>query len=142
MRALVRRSPAPVEMLVLDTHAWVWWNDDPRRLSPAAQRAIEAADAIGVAAISCWEVAMLALSGRLSFEPEAARWVHLALGRPGVVALPISPKVALDAARLDQLGFAGDPADRLIYATSVDAGSRLVTRDTRLLAFDPRGTLW
>jgi PIN domain nuclease of toxin-antitoxin system len=129
-------------MVVLDTHAWIWWMDDPSRLSPAAWQALERAEAIGVAAISCWEAGMLALTGRVTFEPQVERWVRLALGAQGVSALPTSPKVALDAALLGGEGFAGDPADRLIYATAVDAGATLVTRDSRMRAFDPRGTLW
>lgn len=57
------------------------------------------------------------------------------------MALPITPKVALDAALLEREASGGDPADRLINATARDSG-RLVTRDTRLRDFDPRGTLW
>lgn len=129
-------------MVVLDTHAWLWWCDDPARLSVAAREAIGAAESIGVAAISCWEVAMLALGGRVTLDRDVSRWVQQALARPGVVALPISPKVALEAALLERAAFVADPADRLIYASARGAGARLVTRDARLREFDPRGTLW
>lgn len=129
-------------MVVLDTHAWIWWADDPARLSRAARDAITEADPIGVSAISCWEVGMLALGGRITLDRDVSRWVRQALGQPGVVALPIGPKVALDAALLEREGFVGDPADRLIYATARDTGAVLVTRDERLRAYDPRGTLW
>ncbi len=129
-------------MVVLDTHAWIWWADDPARLSRAARDAITEADPIGVSAISCWEVGMLALGGRITLDRDVSRWVRQALGQPGVVALPIGAKVALDAALLEREGFVGDPADRLIYATARDTGAVLVTRDERLRAYDPRGTLW
>jgi PIN domain nuclease of toxin-antitoxin system len=36
-------------------------------------------------------------------------------------------------------GFLRDPADRLIYATAVESGSRLVSKDRRLHDHDPRG---
>ena len=129
-------------MVLLDTHAWIWWTDDPARLSAAARDAIERSDAIGVAAISCWELGMLAMGGRLTLDREVSRWVRQALAQPGVVAIPLTPKVALDAALLESEDFVGDPADRLIYATARDAGAPLVTRDARLLAFDARGTIW
>jgi PIN domain nuclease of toxin-antitoxin system len=129
-------------VVVLDTHAWIWWTDDPKRLSLAAREAIGEADPIGVAAISCWELGMLSLSGRVTLDRDPSRWVRQALAQPGVVAIPLTPKVALDAALLERDGFVGDPADRLIYATARDAGARLVTRDTRLREFDRRGTLW
>jgi PIN domain nuclease of toxin-antitoxin system len=35
-------------VIVLDTHAWLWWLDSPQMLSRAAARVIERADEIGV----------------------------------------------------------------------------------------------
>lgn len=54
-------------MIVLDTHVWVWWAGEHPRLPPAHAAAIEAerSGGIGVAAISCWEVATLVALGRL-----------------------------------------------------------------------------
>ncbi len=129
-------------MVVLDTHAWLWLTDDPARLSSRAREAIAEADPIGVAAISCWELGMLSLSGRLTLDRDASRWVRQALAQPGIAAMPLTPKIALDAALLEREGFASDPADRLIYATARDSGARLVTRDARIREFDPRGTVW
>ena len=64
------------------------------------------------------------------------------LGRPGVVALPLTPEAAVEAALPDGSGFGGDPADRFTYALARDAGAHLVTRDARVREFDPRGTVW
>ena len=47
-------------MIVADTHAWIWWMSGSRKLSARARRELEAADEVGICAISCWEVAMLA----------------------------------------------------------------------------------
>jgi PIN domain nuclease of toxin-antitoxin system len=129
-------------MVVLDTHAWIWLMDDPARLSSRAREAIAEADPIGVAAISCWELGALSLSGRLTLDRDASRWARQALAQPGMLAIPLTPKIALDAALLEREGFVSDPADRLIYATARDAGAPLVTRDERLREFDPRGTIW
>jgi len=41
-----------------------------------------------------------------------------------------------------QLAFAGNPADRLIYATARAADAPLVTRDERMHAFDPERVVW
>lgn len=129
-------------MVVLDTHAWIWWCDDPGRLSTPAASVIEASGSIGLATISCWEAAMLAVRGRVSFDRGVANWVRQALARPGLEVLPLSPQAAVAAALLEGEGFVGDPADRLIYATAREAGAQLVTRDTGLREFDPRGTVW
>jgi PIN domain nuclease of toxin-antitoxin system len=45
-------------VIVLDTHAWIWWAGASPRLTPRAARTIEQAEAVGTAAISCWELAM------------------------------------------------------------------------------------
>jgi PIN domain nuclease of toxin-antitoxin system len=128
-------------MVVVDTHVWLWWMAAPDRLSRAATAAIEEADAIGVCAVSCWEVAMLTTRGRIKLDREPPVWLRQALGQEGVVALPLMPAVATDAALLDP-SFPGDPADRFIYSTARSEGAPLVTRDQRLREFDPRGTIW
>ncbi|MGI9082374.1 MAG: PIN domain-containing protein [Thermoleophilaceae bacterium] len=46
------------------------------------------------------------------------------------------------AAGLLPEGFPGDPADRIIYATALSVGARLVTRDDAIRAFDARATVW
>ena len=129
-------------MIVLDTHAWLWWVDDPARLSPPARSAIEGEDAIGISAISCWEIGMLVVKKRLAFDAPVRSWVQAALALPGLVTIEPSPRTALEAALLPSGEFPEDPADRLIYATAREHAAALVTRDTRLREYDPRGTIW
>ena len=57
-------------MIVLDTHAWIFLVDDPKRLGKAARRAIEKAERMGVAAVSLWELTLLIEKGRLSIDGE------------------------------------------------------------------------
>lgn len=128
-------------LVLLDTHAWLWLNSDPQRLSERARGAIEASAGVAVSAISCWEVGMLESKGRVEFRDGSASWVRRALAMPGLTEVPVSSTVALQAASIDdELG--GDPADRLIYASARDRGMPLVTRDRRMREFDPRGTIW
>jgi PIN domain nuclease of toxin-antitoxin system len=129
-------------VIVLDTHVWLWWVTDPRRLSHTARDAIDRTERLGVATISCWEVAMLAEAGRIELDRAVATWVEQALADARTQSLPLTSAVAVRAALLGREGFGGDPADRIIYATARDAGASLLTRDERLRAFDPRGTLW
>jgi PIN domain nuclease of toxin-antitoxin system len=46
-------------------------------------------------------------------------------------SVPASPAIAATAAALPD-AFPGDPADRLIYATAIEKGWQLVTKDDRL----------
>ena len=114
-------------VIVLDTHAWIWWLDGSKKLPARARRRIERAKAVGVCAISCWEVARLVVHGRLKLDRETHEWVTTALRAPGVELLPLEPEVAVAAANLGAFG--GDPADHMIVATARHRRAPLVTAD-------------
>lgn len=129
-------------MIVLDTHAWVWWALEPRRLSRRARSAIDAAEAIGVCTISCWELALLVERGKVELFRDLRLWVRQALAQERVEPLPLTAEIAVDAALLERERFPGDPADRIIYATARAARAALVTRDERLRRFDRALAIW
>lgn len=120
-------------MIVLDTHAWLWWNASPKRLSARARKAIDAAPVVAVAAISAWEVAMLAVRRRVVLDRPTLEWLQVALTRDRVSLLPITPEIATMAAGLP---IHGDPADRIILATARTHRAQLVTKDEALRAAD------
>lgn len=128
-------------MIVLDTHAWIWWAASSRELSAPARHAIDGADCVGVCAISLWEVAMLVAKGRLEFDRDPLEWMQQALALPRVELLPVTPDVAVEAAALGG-EFPGDPADRLIVATALDYGAPLVTRDAKIRRSGVVRTVW
>jgi PIN domain nuclease of toxin-antitoxin system len=128
-------------VIVLDTHAWIWWRAEPGRLSAPGARAIAEADRIGVSSISVWELGMLVRRGRISLDRDVALWMRQALADSRIAVLAPDADVALAAALLDD-DFPGDPADRLIYAAARQAGARLVTRDAGIARFDPARVLW
>jgi PIN domain nuclease of toxin-antitoxin system len=129
-------------VIVLDTHAWLWWIAEPARLSRSARRAIDEAETIGVSAISAWEVAMLVARRRISLDRDVAAWIRQALAPARVAAHPLTADVAVAAGMLDGGSFPGDPADRFIYATALASRARLVTRDEAIRGFDARNTVW
>lgn len=126
-------------MIILDTHVWLWWTSEPKRLSRRAATTIRRADKIGVCTISVFELAERVQHGQIALDLPLRTWVRLALTQQRVEALPLTAEIGLDAA---ELRFQGDPADRVIYATARDADARLVTRDERLRDFDRERTLW
>ena len=127
-------------MIVLDTHAWIWLTDDPDRLGPRARSAIRAARSKGVAAISCWEVAMLAARGRIELDRDPVAWMEQSLQAEDIELLPLTPAVA--AASIHFESFHGDPADRLIVATALTHGAALVTKDARIAEAGILKTVW
>jgi PIN domain nuclease of toxin-antitoxin system len=128
-------------LIVLDTHAWIWWRAEPGRLSKAAAHAIREADGLAVSSISVWELATLVRRGRISLGRDIAHWVRQALADPRLAVLAPEAEIALAAALLDD-SFPGDPADRLIYATAHNAGAQLVSRDDRIATFDRARVVW
>jgi PIN domain nuclease of toxin-antitoxin system len=124
--------------LLLDTHIWIWAiNGTTQRLSPAALMAIEqASDAgqVAVSAISVWEVGMLESKGRINFQRLGIDWVRDALKAPGLRLIPLSPEIAIESSRLPG-NLHGDPADRILAATTRILGATLVTQDRLLLGY-------
>ena len=82
-----------------------------------------------MAAITWYELAWLARRGRISVSLPIGTW----LGRlaRSVRTVALSPSIAATAVSLPHT-FPSDPADRLIYATAVEQGWKLVTKDDRL----------
>ena len=103
-------------MIMLDTHAWIWWNNESPELPKSVIENIEKSDSIGVSVISCWEVAMLVAKKRIGFTMDIQDWINLALERPKIQLVPIDAKIAVLATRLPG-ALHGDPVDRLIAAT-------------------------
>lgn len=116
-------------MILLDTHVWIWWLSAPSMLSKAAATALRKAGAIGVSAVSCWELTLLIKRGRLTLDRPALEWITAGLSDSRVSLLPLSPAVAVTAMDLD---LHGDPGDRLIAATALAFNCALVTRDEKL----------
>ena len=128
-------------MIVIDTHAWLWWVNGEAALSEPARRAIELADVVGVPTISAMEVAALVRRDKIAIGANAQQWVAQALVLDRVRELPLTAEVAVEAGSFGN-DFVGDPADRIIYATAIVTGSRLVTRDRFLREYDPVRTVW
>jgi PIN domain nuclease of toxin-antitoxin system len=128
-------------LIVLDTHAWLWWVSEPARLGRSARRVLRDAKRIGVPAICCLEVAVAAARGRISLDRDPLDWMLEALALRGVELLPLLPAVAVRAAALPA-GFPGDRADRLIVATAQCEAAPLVTKDDRLRGQPGLETVW
>jgi PIN domain nuclease of toxin-antitoxin system len=126
---------------MLDTHVIHWWSAEPDRISRAATKALNEADELAVAAISWFELAWLANRERIIVTVPIRSWLEQ-LARE-VRTVGMTPAIADTAVSLPS-SFPGDPADRLIYATAIEHGWRLITKDGKLRAHrHPRSlALW
>ena len=128
-------------MTVIDTHVWIWRESAPEKLSDAATEALNEADSIGICPISCWEIPMLIAKGRLRLDRDVLTWMKQALAKPRTVLLPITPEIGAAASTLGP-DFPGDPADRLIAATTPQHKAKLVTKDDQLRNSPGVPTIW
>lgn len=121
-------------LIVLDTHALLWWVSGSKRLSANARRAIRAATArapAAVSTISVLEIATAVRRGRLELAAPLESWL---------VDLRLLPELRFEAVSVEIAGRAGtfddsiprDPADRIIVATAMALHARLVTADESL----------
>lgn len=115
--------------VLLDTHVVHWWSAEPQRISRTAAKTLSQADELAIAAISWLELAWLAKHERIVLTIPVRSWLQRLAGELRTVS--ITPAVA-DVAVSLPASFPGDPADRLIYATALEHGWQLVTKDRRL----------
>jgi PIN domain nuclease of toxin-antitoxin system len=122
-----------VAAVLLDTHVVHWWSAEPRRVSKPARKALEEADEHVVAAISWYELAWLAKHERIALNIPIRSWLEGLAAQLRTIG--VTPAIADTAAGLPS-SFPGDPADRLIYATAIERGLALVTKDRAIRDHD------
>lgn len=128
-------------MILLDTHAWIWWCSASPKLSSKASKAIHAENTVGVSAISCWEVGMLVVKKRLVLDRDVEVWVDQALKLPKIQLLPLTPRIAVKSTLLGE-EFHGDPVDRILVATASEYGCPLLSKDKKIGAFQGLKVIW
>ena len=129
---------------LLDTHAWVWWVTEDRRLSRAARRAIDkdqADDALSLSLISIWEVAKKVEKGQLVLDRPVDDWLDLATLRPGLHLADLTRSILTASCRLPPL-FHGDPGDQIIVATARDREAVIITKDHKIRAYAHVRSMW
>ncbi len=116
-------------MILLDTHIAVWLVAEPDKLSKHAKEAIRAArieGGLAIASITLIELAWLAENGRVTTTLSVESFVRLCASK--MTVLPITPEIAARAVSFPD-SYPKDPQDRLIGATALVEGIRLITRD-------------
>ena len=131
-------------MIVLDTHAWVWWVGRPEEISGGAQEAIAGAierQEIFISSISAWEVAILVRKGRLELTMPVEDWIARSEALPFVQFVPVDNRIALRSNHLPG-EIHEDPADRIIIATALTLGASLVSKDGKIRDYPHVETIW
>ena len=134
-----RRAVADMRVL-LDTHAFLWWIADSRRLSGRAYRAIaDEEHDISVSAASAWEIATKHRLGRLPSAEALTYDIGARIARQGFHEMSITVDDASRACALPQ--HHRDPFDRMLIAQALSRNLALVSSES---LFDRYGVrrLW
>lgn len=116
--------------LLLDTHVFLWWLDDPALLSDAARAAIgDGRNTVYISAAVVWEIVIKRSLGKL----DAPDDLEAAMAVNRFLPLPVTVHHALAVAALPNVH--RDPFDRLLVAQAVHEGIKLVSRDPNILLY-------
>ena len=129
---------------LLDTHAWLWWVTDDRRLSRRARTTIDGAqrdDDIWLSLISVWEIANKVEKQQLTLDRPLSDWLDAATTWPGVHLAELTRPILVDSCALPR-PFVGDPADQIIVATARHHGAVVVTKDRKIRQYGHVRTVW
>src|ERR1044072_9227210 len=119
--------------LLLDTHIFIWWADQPEKLPPAALSALEDdANELLLSVASVWEMQIKIQLGKLKLSLPLKELVK---NQQDTNDLRVSPVTLTHVLALDSLPFHHkDPFDRVLIAQCMAEGLTIVTSDSQFAA--------
>jgi len=120
--------------LLLDTHIFIWWADQPEKLSPVSLSALQdEANDLLLSVASVWEMQIKMQLGKLKVSLPLKELLKNQQEANDLTVLPIALTHVLT---LDGLPFHHkDPFDRLLIAQSISEGFTVVTADSQFSAY-------
>lgn len=131
------------QLILLDTHAALWLELAPEKLSRKSRARLhdahQAGESIAISCITLWEIAQKNARSHLELFVPCAEFLEEV--ETDFVILPIDRRVAMFAARLND-PFPKDPMDRLIAGTALAHNLTLITRDEKIQLANACKVLW
>ncbi|NJL03292.1 MAG: type II toxin-antitoxin system VapC family toxin [Spirulinaceae cyanobacterium SM2_1_0] len=120
--------------LLLDTHAFIWWDSQPARIPEATLNHLQQPqNTVLLSLVSLWELQIKIQLGKLSMRASLAEVVHQQQVN-GIEMLAISLQHILALERLPW--HHKDPFDRLLIAQSQVEQAVLVSQDAKVQQYD------
>jgi PIN domain nuclease of toxin-antitoxin system len=130
-------------VILADTHVVLWLALEPEQISPNALQTLKDARAreggIAIADISIWEIAVAIQRGKVELESDLVGFLRLVEETYRV--LPVTAQIAERGTKFSR-AYSRDPADKLIGATALVHGLKLVTRDDLIRASGEVPVVW
>lgn len=120
--------------LLLDTHVFLWANQNPGRLGRWHDVVADPANELLLSAASSWELAIKTATGRLHLPDPVEVYVPARMGDLGITGLAVEHSHALAVSALPM--HHRDPFDRLLIAQAARLGVPILTADAAFDAYD------
>lgn len=120
--------------LLLDTHCWLWWLNEPQKLTSSMQQVIcEPDNELFLSVASIWEIAIKVAIGKLTIPLPLAQLVAQQLPIDGIKTLDIR---TIHALKIEELPpYHRDPFDRILIAQAICENLTIITRDRKFAAY-------
>ena len=120
--------------LLLDTHTFIWWADEPEKLSASALKALEdERNRLILSVVSVWEMQIKAQLGKMKLSLPLKDLIESQQQANELEILPVRIEHVFE---LDNLPLHHkDPFDRLLLAQSIVENATIVSIDPRLSAY-------
>jgi PIN domain nuclease of toxin-antitoxin system len=126
--------------LLLETHAFIWWDSNLEQLSNTALNFLaDAANELLLSVASVWEIQVKRQLGKLSLQSSLAEILTAQQTTNALSVLSINAEHVLT---LDQLpAIHKDPFDRILIAQAIYEDAVLVSADSMFASY-PVQTIW
>ncbi len=126
--------------VLLDTHAFLWWIEDDKRLPQRTREILKSADNdLLLSVASLWEIILKSTAGRLRLQNDPAAFLSATLATNQILTLAISETHVLWTAGLPDLH--RDPFDRLLVAQAQIERIPILTSDPLIRKYAVE-TIW
>ena len=126
--------------LLLDTHAFIWWANEPEKLSERASAACQdSSNTLILSVVSAWEMQIKMQMGKLKISRPIEELIKTQQQTNGLQVLPVELAHVLNLNNLPS--HHKDPFDRLLIAQANIEGATLVSVDPAFASYSVQ-VLW
>ena len=113
---------------LLDTHAFIWWDSEPKKLSAQVLALLQESNAqLFLSMASLWEMQIKIQLGKLKLRQPLEDIIQLQIIENNIQLLDITAQHIFALSSLDE--FHKDPFDRLIISQSIHENLPVISKD-------------
>ena len=122
---------------ILDTHAFIWMDADPSKISPTVLGYLnDPLWTVYLSVVSIWEIVIKLSVGKLTLSDDLEKIVNLHLATTPLTLLPVEFEHVLEVRRLPLIH--KDPFDRMLVAQANSENATLLTQDFNIRLYPVR----